>query len=79
MGPLSEKTCSEVKNILDLQIIDKSKKLDLLVYQMKKVAELSNSDFHLKFRNVSEAKTPQSLRRRFSEIVQQRGEEGVGC
>ncbi|XP_048519260.1 uncharacterized protein LOC109539175, partial [Dendroctonus ponderosae] len=36
VGPLSEKTCSEVKKRLDLQIIDKSKKLDLLAYQLKK-------------------------------------------
>ncbi|KAL1506246.1 hypothetical protein ABEB36_005642 [Hypothenemus hampei] len=35
VGPLNEKTCSEIKDMLDLQIIDLSKKLDVLVYKIK--------------------------------------------
>ncbi|XP_050293793.1 merozoite surface protein 1 [Anthonomus grandis grandis] len=36
VGPLTDKTCPEVKELLDLQIIDLCKKLDLLRYRIKK-------------------------------------------
>ncbi|CAG9772879.1 unnamed protein product [Ceutorhynchus assimilis] len=36
VGPLTEKTCNQVKEVLDLHIIDLGKKLDLLIYRIKK-------------------------------------------
>ncbi|XP_030756347.1 uncharacterized protein LOC115882426 [Sitophilus oryzae] len=49
VGPLTDKTCVEVKEQLDLHIIDKCKQLDLLKYQMKKrrkyITELG-TDYH---------------------------------
>ncbi|CAG9815572.1 unnamed protein product, partial [Phaedon cochleariae] len=35
IGPLNEKSCNEVQELLDLQIINKKKKLDLLEYKIK--------------------------------------------
>lgn len=37
IGPTDKKTTSEVKELLDLQIIDKSKQLNLLRYRTKQV------------------------------------------
>ncbi|XP_074029145.1 coiled-coil domain containing protein 151 [Leptinotarsa decemlineata] len=35
VGPLEKKSCTEVRELLDLQIIDKTKKIDLLRYKTK--------------------------------------------
>lgn len=37
IGYIGEKTCAEVKEALDLQIIDRAKQLDLLKYRTRKV------------------------------------------
>lgn len=37
IGPIDQKTISEVKELLDLQIVDKSKQLNLLRFRIKQV------------------------------------------
>lgn len=37
IGPIGQKTSREIKTLFDLQIIDKSKQLDLLRYKKKRV------------------------------------------
>lgn len=41
IGPVGDRTTENIKEVLDLQIIDKSKQLDLLRYKKKKVYKQS--------------------------------------
>lgn len=49
MGPLSDKSCSEAQELLDLQIIDKNKQLDLLRFRVQKVSFILNNRFFPSF------------------------------
>lgn len=44
MGPLGEKTCDKTQEILDLHIIDKSKRLNLIRYHIQKVISMHTLD-----------------------------------
>lgn len=79
MGPLAEKTCAAVKELLDLQIIDQSKKLDLLVYGIKKVkcVYISGKIFISVITFNLEKKIHRSIRNRLSKTGEQGREKGA--